>query len=95
VSNASADLAPLSGSSEETSLAPHRIALMAMWIVATGAVVVMPLQDVRATDHYSAVRYSLQSSYVAALLWYLGPTEPPAKQLPERGPNRPYGGVAC
>jgi hypothetical protein len=60
---------------------------MATWVVVTGAVVVMLLYGVRATDQYGAVRYLLQASYVVALLWYLGRTGPSANQLPEIGPQ--------
>ena len=68
-------------------LTPHSVALLLMWLVVTGAVVVMLLQDVRSTDRYSAVRYVLQAGYVAALLWYLACTGPSISQLPEFRPQ--------
>jgi hypothetical protein len=56
---------------------------MIMWVVASAAIVVMLLHDVRHTDQYDAVRYVLQGSYVAALLWHLGRTGSSVNQLPE------------
>ncbi len=64
-------------------LTPHTDALLLMWLVVTGAVVVMLLQDVRSADRYSVVRYVLQAGYVAALLWYLARSGPSVGQLPE------------
>ena len=63
--------------------APHRIALMVMWLVSTAATVMMLLYDVRSTDQYKVVRYVLQVGYVAALLWYLVRRGPSVNQLPE------------
>jgi hypothetical protein len=67
-------------------LAPHGIALLLMWSVATGAVVLMLLQDVRSTDQYSALRYVLHAGYVAALLWYLSRAGASINQLTELRP---------
>lgn len=87
MSNGPADLPPLSEAREKDPLAPHRIALMVLWVVAAGAVTLMLFQGVRHTDQYAAVRYVLQGSYVLALLWYLGRTGPSVTQLPELGPQ--------
>jgi hypothetical protein len=76
-----------SGTSAEfhqpSRFALHRVALTIMWLLATGAVVVMLWQDVRHTDQFSIVRYVLQATYVLALLWYLGRTGPSFIELDE------------
>jgi hypothetical protein len=87
MSDRSATLPLLSESRGKPWLAPHRIALMVIWLVTTATIVVMLLNDVRSTDQYKAVRYVLLVSYVAALLWYLGRTGPSVDQLPELGPQ--------
>lgn len=78
---------PLSGSRGQSLLAPHRLILLAMWVVATGITSVLLIQDVRYTHAYETARYVLQAGYVGALLWYLGRTGPPANQLPELHPQ--------
>jgi hypothetical protein len=87
VSNISSNSAPVSESREEPLLAPHRIALVVMWVVTTAAIVVMLFYNVRSTGQYKEVRYVLQVGYVAALLWYLGRSGPSVNQLPEIGPQ--------
>lgn len=87
MSNISADPAPLSESRAKSLLAPHRIALMVLWLVTTAVIVVMLLNDVRSTNQYDAVRYVLQVGYVAALLWYLVRTGPSVHRLPEISPQ--------
>jgi len=77
----------MSGSSGPFLLAPHRLILLAMWVVATGTTSVLLIQDVRSTHAYETARYVLQAGYVGALLWYLGRTGPPANQLPELHPQ--------
>jgi hypothetical protein len=57
-----------------------------MWVVVTGAVVLMLVQGVRYTDRFSAARQMLHAGYVAALLWYLGRAGPAMHQLPELRP---------
>jgi hypothetical protein len=78
---------PLSDSRAQSLLAPSRLALMVMWVVVTGATVVMLLQDVRSTDEYETVRHILLAGYVGSLLFYLGRTGPSVNQLPEIHPQ--------
>lgn len=87
MSNISADSAPVSESREKPLLAPHRIALVVIWVVTTAAIVVMFFYNVRSTGQYKEVRYVLQVGYVAALLWYLGRSGPSVNQLPEIRPQ--------
>src|SRR5512136_1446299 len=87
MSNMSTASAPMSESREKSLLAPYRIALVVMWVVTTAAIVVMLLNDVRSTGQYKEVRYVLQVSYVAALLWYLGRSGPSVNRLPEIRPQ--------
>jgi hypothetical protein len=87
MSNISADSAPVSESREKPLLAPHRIALVVIWVVTTAAIVVMLFHNVRSTGQYKEVRYVLQVGYVAALLWYLGRSGPSVNQLPETRPQ--------
>ncbi len=87
MSTLSTDSAPVSESREKSLLAPHRIALVVMWVVTTAAIVVMLFYDVRSTGQYKEVRYVLQVGYVAALLWYLGRSGPSVNQLPEIRPQ--------
>ncbi len=83
----SAVSAPVSEAREKPLLAPHRIALVVMWVVTTAAIGVMLFYDVRATGQYKEVRYVLQVGYVATLLWYLGRSGPSVNQLPEARPQ--------
>jgi len=65
-----------------STLAPHRIAFVAVWLVTSAAVAWMLLGGVRETDAYETVRRALQIAYVAALLWYLARTGPSVGELP-------------
>jgi len=60
-----------------TFFAPHRIALFVTWVLASAAVLVMLFHDARHAERFRALRYLLQSIYVATLLWHLGRTGPP------------------
>ena len=66
--------------------APHRLALMTMWLVTTGALVAMLLLGVRDTGRFRVARDVLQVAYVVALLWYLGRTGPALSELPALEP---------
>lgn len=78
---------PLSDARAQSLLAPSRLALMVMWIVVTGATVVMLLQDVRSTDEYETVRFIMLAGYVGSLLFYLARSGPSANQLPKIHPQ--------
>ncbi|UCD36953.1 MAG: CPBP family intramembrane metalloprotease [Fidelibacterota bacterium] len=62
---------------------PHRIALIIIWLLVTGVLVVLLAQGVRQTDQFGTLRSLLQAAYVLALLWYLARTGPPIHQLDE------------
>jgi hypothetical protein len=85
-----ADQSVASGSPRELSrqslFEPHRLALMAMWLLTTAALVAMLSYGVRNTDQFRVERYILQAGYVAALFWYLGRTGPSVKHLPDLQP---------
>ena len=66
--------------------APHRIALITMWLLTTVSLVIMLSRGVRNTDQFRVERYILQVAYVAALFWYLIRTGPSVKQLPDLSP---------
>ncbi len=87
MSNISTHITPLSESREKPWFAPHRIALVVMWVVTTTATVVMLFYNVRSTVQYKEIRYVLQVGYVAALLWYLSRSGPSVNQLPEIRPQ--------
>jgi hypothetical protein len=87
MSNMSTDSVPMSESRNKSLLAPHRIALVVMWVVTTAAIVVMLFNNVRSTGQYKEVRYVLLVGYVATLLWYLGRSGPSVNQLPEIRPQ--------
>jgi hypothetical protein len=87
MSNLSTDSAPMSESRDKSLLAPHRIALVVMWVLTTAAIVVMLFNDVRSTGQYKEVRYVLLVGYVAALFWHLGRSGPSVNQLPEIRPQ--------
>ena len=77
----------MSESRNKSLLAPHRIALVVMWVVTTAVIVVMLFNNVRSTGQYKEVRYVLLVGYVATLLWYLGRSGPSVNQLPEIRPQ--------
>jgi len=87
MSNISTDSAPMSDSRDKSLLAPHRIALVVMWVVTTAAIVAMLFNNVRSTGQYKEVRYVLLVGYVATLLWYLGRSGTSVNQLPEIRPQ--------
>lgn len=87
MSNISSDPPPLSVSQAKSSLAPHRLALMALWLVTTAAIIVMLLHDVQSINQYETIRYVLQVGYVTVLLWYLIRIGPSIHQLPEINPQ--------
>ena len=67
-------------------LTPHRLVLTILWLVTTIAIIPMLWLGVRDTGGYSLARNILHVGYVAALLWYLGRSEPSINQLPEIRP---------
>lgn len=70
----------------QSMFAPHRIALMIMWIVTTVALIIFLFQGLRNTDQFQLIRYLLQAGYVLTLLWFLWLNGPSVKQLPEIKP---------
>jgi hypothetical protein len=72
--------------SKESWLAPHRLAMTALWLVATITLVVMLFNGVQSTGRFRVVRYILHAAYVAALVWYLSRTGPPLEQMPDLEP---------
>ena len=73
--------APASEFHDQHRFEAHHIALTIVWIVTTVICVVLLLQNVRLNDQFSALRYVLQTTYVLALLWYLGLTKHSAQRL--------------
>jgi hypothetical protein len=65
-----------------------RVALVVMWVVATGAVVMMLLDDARSTGEWAPVRHLLHAGYVGVLLLYLGRTGASAHQPLEIGAQK-------
>ena len=65
---------------------PHGIALIVMWFLAAGSVVVMLLYGVRNTGQLHVERFILQAAYVLALFWYLIRTGPSLRQMPDLSP---------
>jgi len=65
-------------------LAPHRIALIILWLVTTTSMIVMLLNDAQGTS-FSAIRHILQAIYVGVLLWYLARTGSSVNQPSEPG----------
>lgn len=86
ISTQSAGSAPTSEFRNQPWFAAHRIALIIIWLVITGACIVMLVIDVRHTNQFSVMRYVLQGTYVLALLWYLSRSGPSISQLPELRP---------
>ncbi len=72
---------------KQSLFTPHGIALIIMWFVSSLALVVMLKQDVRNTEQFSVLRYSLQIGYVLTLLWYLSRNGPSVKRLPAIQPQ--------
>lgn len=72
--------------SKRALFAPHRIALITMWILITVTLVVMLFSGVRNTDQFRVERYILQVAYVLTLIWYLSRTGLSVKQLPDVSP---------
>jgi hypothetical protein len=62
------------------------LALVGTWLLTTVILVVILAQRPPQADSYSTVSYVLTAAYAAALLWYLGRSEPFAQQLPEISP---------
>lgn len=87
MSNNTANPTQLSDSQSKSTIAPHRIALIVLWLVTSVAIIVMLLNGARSSNQYDAVGYALQVGYVAALLWYLIRTGPSVHQLPEITPK--------
>ena len=69
-------------------VAPHRIALIILWLVTTTSMTVMLLHGAQGTS-FSTTRHILQAIYVGALLWYLARTGPSVTQLSEPGVQVP------
>lgn len=65
---------------------PHRLALMATWLLTTAILVAMLASGVRDSGQFSAERNLLQVAYVAVLLWYLGKTGSSVDELPDIRP---------
>jgi len=55
-----------------------------LWLLSTVTAIMMLLLNVRHSNDYSQVRYVLQASYVAALIWYLIRTAPALNLVPEQ-----------
>ena len=70
----------------QSQFAPHRLALMIMWLLTTVTLVAMLASGVRNTGQFRVERYILHVAYVGALLWYLGRTGPSVEQLPDIHP---------
>jgi hypothetical protein len=68
-------------------LAPHRIALIIMWLVTTTSMIVMLMNGVQGTNRYLAFRHTLHALYVVVLFWYLARTGPSYNQLPILNPQ--------
>jgi len=80
--------APLTppGAAKRVLFAPHRIALITMWLLTTVSLVVMLVRGVRNTGQFLVEPNIFQVAYVLALLWYLIRTGPSVKQLPDLSP---------
>ena len=76
-------------SSSQSRFAPHRLALMIIWLLVTVTLVIMLAGNVRNSGQFRVERYILHAAYVAALLWYLGRTGPSVEQLPDIPPLLP------
>jgi hypothetical protein len=67
----------------QSQFAPHRLALMIMWLLTTVTLVAMLASGVRKTDQFRVERLILQGAYVGTLLWYLGRAGPSVKEIPD------------
>ncbi len=74
------------GLSRQSHFAPHRLALMIMWLLTTVTLVAMLASGARNTGQFRIERYILHVAYVAALFWYLGREGPSVNQLPDVRP---------
>lgn len=72
--------------SRRSLFAPHRLALTAVWLLATVALFTMLLKGARHTGRFQVERYVLHVAYVAALLWHLVHTGSSVQQLPDVHP---------
>ena len=79
--------APLTppGLGKREFFAPHRIALITMWLLTTVSLIVMLFCGVRNTGQFRVERDILQVAYILTLFWYLIRTGPSVKQLPDHG----------
>lgn len=66
--------------------ASHHIALITMWLLASGSLVITLFLGVRNTGQSLVERDVLQAAYVLALFWYLIRTGPSSEQLPDLSP---------
>ena len=67
-------------------LAPHKIALIVMWLATSISMIVMLMNGVQGTNRYIALRHTLPALYVVVMFWYLARTGPSFNLPPE--PNQ-------
>lgn len=82
----STPLETIPASSGQSRFAPHHIALIIMWLLATITLVPMLAGGVRNTGQFRVERTMLHIGYVGALLWYLVRSGPSLAQLPDVRP---------
>jgi len=81
--NKSVDFQSLTESQFRSWLAPHKIALVIVWLVTTITTTVILINNQAGTIRSDAIRQMLHVLYVVVLLWYLVRTGPALNQLPE------------
>jgi len=77
-------------------LAPHKIALIVVWLVTTITMIVMLINGRTGTNLSVSIRQTLHSLYAVALLWYLARSGPSLNQLPEGSvPVKPWSKIGA